>query len=160
MHPRAAELVTLLSLQPHPEGGWYREVYRSSDAVFRDGSPRVAMTTIYYLLAAGERSRWHVVTLDEVWHFHEGEPLELLTCDPARGIVEPLLLGPAAAAGARPQQVVRRDVWQAARPLGAYALVGCTVGPGFDFADFRFLADLPGADAIFAGPLAARRELR
>ena len=160
MHPRAGELLTLLTLQTHPEGGWYREVYRSADAVTRAGAARTALTTIDYLLVAGQLSRWHVVALDEVWHFHEGDPLELLTCDPARGTVEPLLLGPAGAGGVRPQQVVPRDVWQAARPLGSYSLVGCTVAPGFDFADFRFLADLPAAEAIFAGPLAGHRELR
>jgi predicted cupin superfamily sugar epimerase len=101
-----------------------------------------------------------VVTLDEVWHFHEGDPLELLTCDPREGRVEVLKLGPPSSDNARPQQVVPRGVWQAARPTGDYALVGCTVAPGFDFADFRFLADLPNADGIFAGPLARYESLR
>ena len=160
MHPRAADLVETLGLAPHPEGGWYRELYRSSDVVSRDGAARDALTTIYYLLAAGQVSRWHVVTLDEVWHFHEGEPLELLTCDPRQGRVEVLGLGPVAADGTRPQHVVPRGVWQAARPTGAYSLVGCTVAPGFDFADFRFLADLPEADAIFAGALVEYESLR
>ena len=160
MHPRAADLVETLGLAPHPEGGWYREVYRSSDAVTRDGAARDALTTIYYLLAAGQLSRWHVVALDEVWHFHEGEPLELLTCDPRDGRVEVSRLGPVTADGARPLQVVPRGVWQAARPTGAYSLVGCTVAPGFDFADFQFLADLPEADAAFAGVLAPYESLR
>jgi len=160
MHPRAADLVETLGLMPHPEGGWYREVYRSSDVVSRDGAARDALTTIYYLLAAGQVSRWHVVALDEVWHFHEGEPLELLVCDSREGRVDVLALGPVTADGARPQHVVPRGVWQAARPTGAYSLVGCTVAPGFDFADFRFLADLPEADAIFAGALAEYESLR
>ena len=160
MHPRAADLVETLGLMPHPEGGWYREVYRSTDVVSRDGAARDALTTIYYLLAAGQVSRWHVVALDEVWHFHEGEPLELLVCDPSEGHVEVLALGPVSASGARPQHVVQRGVWQAARPTGAYSLVGCTVAPGFDFADFQFLADLPEADAIFAGALAEYESLR
>jgi len=160
MHPRAADLVETLGLMPHPEGGWYREVYRSSDVVSRDGAARDALTTIYYLLAAGQVSRWHVVALDEVWHFHEGEPLELLVCDPREERVEVLALGPVAADGARPQHVVPRGVWQAARPTGAYSLVGCTVAPGFDFADFQFLADLPEADDIFAGTLADYESLR
>ena len=164
MHARAADLVEALGLQPHPEGGWFREVYRSTDVVSRDGAARDALTSIYYLLAAGQLSRWHVVTLDEVWHFHEGEPLELLTCDPRLSIVEArvevLRLGPPSSDGTRPQHVVPRGVWQAARPTGAYALVGCTVAPGFDYADFQFLADLPDADAIFRGPLAAFESLR
>ena len=160
MHARAADLIETLGLQPHPEGGWFREVYRSTDVVTRDGAARDALTSIYYLLAAGQLSRWHVVTLDEVWHFHEGEPLELLTCDPRGGRVEVLKLGPVASDGARPQHVVPRGVWQAARPTGAYALVGCTVAPGFDFADFQLLADLPNADEIFAGVLAPYADLR
>ena len=106
MHARAADLIETLGLQPHPEGGWFREVYRSTDVVTRDGAARDALTSIYYLLAAGQLSRWHVVTLDEVWHFHEGEPLELLTCDPREGRVEVLRLGPVASDGARPQHVV------------------------------------------------------
>ena len=160
MHARAADLIETLGLQPHPEGGWFREVYRSTDVVSRDGAARDALTSIYYLLAAGQLSRWHVVTLDEVWHFHEGDPLELLTCDPREGRVEVLKLGPVSSDGALPQHVVPRGVWQAARPAGGYALVGCTVAPGFDFADFQFLADLPDADAIFRGPLAAFESLR
>ena len=160
MHARAADLIETLGLQPHPEGGWFREVFRSSDVVTRDGAARDALSSIYYLLAAGQLSRWHVVALDEVWSFHEGEPLELLTYDPGEGRVEVLKLGPVSSDGARPQHVVPRGVWQAARPTGAYSLVGCQVGPGFDYADFQFLADLPEADEIFAGALAAYDELR
>jgi len=160
MHARAADLIETLGLQPHPEGGWFREVFRSTDVVTRDGVARDALSSIYYLLAAGQLSRWHVVTLDEVWSFHEGDPLELLTCDPREGNVEVLKLGPVSTDGARPQHVVARGVWQAARPTGAYSLVGCQVGPGFDYADFLFLADLPEADAIFAGALAEYESLR
>ena len=160
MHARAADLIETLGLQPHPEGGWYREVYRSADPVQRDGVAREALTTIYYLLTAGQLSRWHVVALDEVWHFHEGDGLELLTWQPGAAAVESIALGPVAAGGARPLQVVPRGIWQAARPRGAYALVGCTVAPGFDFADFQFCADLPEADEVFAGPLAGYEALR
>jgi|ERR1044072_6987251 predicted cupin superfamily sugar epimerase len=164
MHERAADLIETLGLQPHPEGGWFREVYRSNDVVTRDGAARDALSSIYYLLAAGQLSRWHVVTLDEVWSFHEGDPLELLTCDPRQGNVEArvevLRLGPVASDGTRPQHVVPRGVWQAARPTGACSLVGCQVGPGFDYADFQFLADLPEADEIFSGVLAAYESLR
>jgi uncharacterized protein len=164
MHARAADLIDMLGLAPHPEGGWYRELYRSADLVSRadllarDGEPRAALTSIYFLLVAGQVSRWHVVTLDEVWHFHEGEPLEVLTHSPGTPAVEVLTLGPAAA-GMQPQHVVPRDLWQAARPRGAYALVGCTVAPGFDFADFRFVSDLPAAEEAFAGELEPYRDL-
>ncbi len=160
MHPRAADLITTLGLAPHPEGGWYREVYRSADSVSRDGARRAALTTIYYLLAVGHLSRWHVVALDEVWHFHEGDPLELITYEPEAAAATVRTLGDVSAAGARPLLVVSRGVWQAARPAGAYSLVGCTVAPGFDFADFTFLADMPAADAVFNGPLSSYRELR
>jgi len=160
VNSRAADLVDLLGLLPHPEGGWYREVYRSTDVVTRDGQDRCALTTIDYLLTAGQVSRWHVVELDEVWHFHEGDPLALHLYDPTRGVVEVVELGPTSAEGARPQHVVPRGVWQAARPRGAFALVGCTVAPGFDFADFRMVDELPEADEAFDGPLAEHEDLR
>ena len=150
---RAAALIAELGLEPHPEGGHYRELYRSRDLVERDGARRAALTSIYYLLAAGEASRWHVVELDEVYHFHEGDPLELLTYDPADGVVRRIELGPAEGAR-RPLHVVPRGVWQASRPLGAYSLIGCTVAPGFDFADFRFVGDLADHERHFDGPLA------
>ena len=150
---RAAALVAELGLLPHPEGGHYREVHRSRDLVRRDGALRPALTTIYYLLAAGEVGRWHVVELDEVFHFHEGDPFELLTYDPADGGVRRVELG-RAEGERRPLHVVPRGVWQASRPLGDYALVGCTVAPGFDFADFRFVADLADHERHFDGPLA------
>jgi predicted cupin superfamily sugar epimerase len=150
---RPERLIAELGLVPHPEGGHYREVFRSRDAVERDGARRPAVTSIYYLLRAGELSRWHVVELDEVYHFHEGDALELLTFDPAEGQVRRIELG-SADGERRPLHVVPRGVWQASRPLGAYSLVGCTVAPGFDFADFRFVADLPGHERHFDGPLA------
>lgn len=155
---RSAALVAELGLTPHPEGGHYRQVYRSRDLVERDGARRAALTTIYYLLAAGEVSRWHVVELDEVYLFHEGDPLELLLYDPAEGAVRRVELG-RAEGERRPLHVVPRGVWQASRPLGEYALVGCTVAPGFDFADFRFVADLAGHERHFDGPLAAYSSL-
>lgn len=154
----AGELVARLGLQPHPEGGYYRELYRSADEVHRDGASRAALTTIYFLLTAGQHSRWHVVRLDEVWHFLAGDPLELLTHDPASGATAAIQLAPLGAER-EPVAIVRRDVWQAARTLGAYSLVGCTVAPGFDFADFRFVADLAGHRAPFAGPLSAYTHL-
>ena len=141
MHPRAAELIAKLELEPHPEGGYYREIFRSARLVTPlDGrGARAALTTIYYLLPAGAASRWHRVTSDEVWHLYEGGPLEVLELDAGGGELRRHQL---IAASATPVCTIAADCWQAARPLADYALVGCTVGPGFDFADFTLLADV------------------
>ena len=146
MHPRAAELVRILDLAPHPEGGFFREIFRSSLSVSpADGrQARSALTTIFFLLVEGQFSRWHGVASDEVWHLYEGGPLELLVASRDGGDVQRLRLGPAAA-DAGPTHTVPAYSWQAARPLGPYALAGCTVGPGFDYQDFHFLADHPDA---------------
>ena len=140
MHPRAAELITELQLERHPEGGYYREIFRSAGLVEpADGrGPRAALTTIYFLLPAGINSRWHRVTSDEVWHLYEGGPLEVLTVDPAFSALSRHELQPRA-----PVCTVAAAHWQAARTLGDYALAGCTVAPGFDFEDFTIL----GSDA-------------
>jgi hypothetical protein len=137
--PRAAELVTSLGMQPHPEGGWYAEVFRSAQPVgTHDGrSPRVALTTIDFLLTRGQFSAWHQVLSDEVWHLLEGDGLRLWLAPPDASAFSHVDLGPASA-GRRPRAVVPAGWWQAAEPLGDYAYVGATVGPGFDFADFRF----------------------
>ena len=124
----AAELVGRLGLEPHPEGGWYRETFRDSS-----GEGRAASTAIYYLLERGQRSHWHRVRdAAEVWHFYAGAPLRLSIA--AR---EPVVLGPDVLAGQQPQAVVRPDEWQAAESLGDWSLVGCTVAPGFEFAAFE-----------------------
>lgn len=141
MNARAARLIESLGLIAHPEGGWFREVYRSLSVVTpADGPGRQAITSIFFLLADGARSRWHSVASDEIWHWYEGDPLELITVSeltlaPRRTVVGPV------ADGRLPVAVVRPHEWQAARSLGEYTLVGCTVAPGFDFADFRMLAD-------------------
>lgn len=148
MHPRAAELINRLQLEPHPEGGYYREIFRSSGLVSpADGrGPRAALTTIYFLLPAGIVSRWHRVASDEVWHLYEGGPLQVLTVDPeCRNVVRHDLELQA------PVCTVAATYWQAARTRGDFALVGCTVAPGFDFADFAILAD----DAATAARLLA-----
>ena len=149
---RAAALIRELDLRPHPEGGHFGEAFRSprtvEDAVRTVRRP--AITAIHFLLTAGECSRWHRVTADEVWHFLEGDPLDLLRMPQPGGPVELVTLGPPGA-GPRPIVPVPAGVWQAARPRGAYTLAGCDVGPGFDFADFSLLAD----DA--AGAAALRR---
>ena len=142
MDRRAAHLIETLALQPHPEGGHYRRVYASRTPVSpRDARPdRPAVTTIYYLLEAGEVSRWHRVASDEVWHHCEGAALSLCMADPALASVDEHVLGPLGD-GVRPVLVVPANTWQAARTTGEYTLVGCTVAPGFDFADFELLRD-------------------
>jgi predicted cupin superfamily sugar epimerase len=134
-------LISTLDLIPHPEGGYYGEVYRSSAAVeATDGrGPRSALTTIYFLLTADAVSRWHRVTSDEIWHFYEGAPLDLWIMTPTHWQVTHHQLGPLNGV-ARPVRAVPANCWQAARSTGSYTLVGCTVGPGFDFRDFT-LAD-------------------
>lgn len=139
---RATALVAELGLRPHPEGGHYAEVFRSAQAVqAADGRPaRVALTSIDFLLAAGQFSAWHRVLSDEVWHLLEGDGLRLWLAPPDLSAFSAVELG-AVAAGRRPRHVVPAGWWQAAEPLGAYAYVGATVGPGFDFADFSFGRD-------------------
>lgn len=145
---RAAAIVLALGLIPHPEGGYYGEVHRSNTTVEpRDGrGPRAALTTIYFLLAAGAVSRWHRVQSDEVWHFYEGAPLDLWIASPDGEQVKQHRLGPLDG-GQRPVGTVPAGWWQAARSTGAYTLVGCTVGPGFDFTDFALASDHPSAAA-------------
>jgi predicted cupin superfamily sugar epimerase len=125
---RAQELIRTLGLAPHPEGGYYREVHRSP----APPGARPASTAIYFLLVAGQVSRWHRVDAEETWHHYEGAPLELLW--EAGGQVVRAVLGPD-----RHLAVVPAHAWQAARPLGDYALMGCTVAPGFDFRGFSLL---------------------
>jgi uncharacterized protein len=145
---RAGELVRLLQLARHPEGGWYREIFRSADAApHPDGrGQRQALTSIDFLLAGGERSAWHRVASDEAWHLLEGGPLWLWLVPPDCSRLERHTLAPVDAAGQRPRRVVPAHWWQAAAPApgSAYALVGASVGPGFDFADFSFGRDDPG----------------
>lgn len=148
MTDRAASLVLTLGLIPHPEGGYYSELYRSEAAVRpTDGrGVRPALTTIYFLLPAGTVSRWHRVASDEVWHFYEGSPLDLWIALPEGDTVDRTRLGPLSGAQ-RPVWTVPAGWWQAARSTGPYTLVGCTVGPGFDFRDFALAADMPAAAA-------------
>ncbi len=146
--PHVKRLIERLELRPHPEGGYYREVFRSQALVVpADGRDvRRALTTIYFLLSAGNPSRLHRLRSDEVWHFHEGDPLELIWLDRATLECHRVLLG-AVAENRRPVAVVPAGSWQAARTAGAYSLVGCTVGPGFEFEDFRLLSGLPSEAA-------------
>jgi len=148
---RVAQLIEALQLAPHPEGGFYREIFRSTASVQpADGrSARAALTTIYFLLPSGASSRWHRVTSDEVWHLYEGGPLELRMAPPDLSMVTRTTLGPAITSDG-PVCTVPAGWWQSARPLGHYALMGCTVGPGFDFADFTMIGDDPSAAEAIA----------
>lgn len=144
MDPRAKELIQKLKLEPHPEGGFYREIWRSGIRVKPADArlERSALTTIYFLLVKGQSSRWHSVSSDEIWHFYEGDGLELFVADPDFKKNEKRILGSLDDLHS-PVSTVPAGYWQAAKPIGAYALVGCSVGPGFDFADFCFLRDEP-----------------
>ena len=137
MNDDARALVATLGLTPHPEGGFYRETFRASLAVTTPKGKRAASTAIYFLLPAGSFSALHRVRSDEVWHHYDGDPVELYTLH-ADGSPHFARLGRDLARGERPQVVVPAGVWQAAVPVGErYALCGCTVAPGFDFADFE-----------------------
>ena len=142
MTRQASAVIEALRLEPHPEGGYFREVYRSGSTVHPDDgrSRRAAVTTIFFLLAAGQHSRWHRVGSDEIWHFYEGDPLALHVGPPSLEQVAGVTLSGRDGPG-RLVHTVPAGWWQAAQPLGAYSLVGCTVAPGFEFADFTFLRD-------------------
>lgn len=130
----AAEVIRLLELKPHPEGGYFRETLRDPHP---EPGRRAHSTAIYFLLAAGERSHWHQVDAMEVWHFHAGAPLLLEIAKTKQGPIERITLGADLASGERPQAAVPAHYWQAARSLGDWTLVGCTVAPGFDFKGFE-----------------------
>lgn len=130
----AADVIRLLDLKPHPEGGHFRQTFRDARTV--DGV-RPASTAIYYLLARGERSHWHKVDAVEGWHHHAGAPLALAITPGAQGPVERVRLGSDLLAGERPQAIVPAHVWQAAHSLGEWTLVSCTVAPGFEYAGFE-----------------------
>ena len=137
------ELARVLDLAAHPEGGWFRETWRSGVSLRADGydGERASATAIYFLLAPGEESRWHRVRSAELWLWHSGGPLLLrlggVGAAPDEASYE-VLLGPDVHDGQQPQVVVPARAWQAARPAGQQpVLVSCVVSPGFDFADFE-----------------------
>lgn len=154
MHPRAAGLIRELQLVAHPEGGHYRRLFTSAQ---QDGEGRAACSSILFLLTAGEASRWHRVDADELWFFHEGAPLQLLIAESPQ-VLRSERLGPVAA-GQMPQHAVPAGAWQAARSLGDYSLVSCSVAPEFHFAGFRLLADDPAAQAQWPRLVAQHPEL-
>jgi len=143
------DIIAEYGLQEHPEGGFYREVYRSSVMVNSPvvGEPRNTVTDIYFLLADGQVSRFHAVSHDEIWHFYGGDALVVVQLD-SDGTTETRLGN---RLGDKFKHVVRGNTYQAAYTTGEYSFVGCTVAPGFDFKDFRFLKDDPDARDLAAG---------
>jgi predicted cupin superfamily sugar epimerase len=127
----AHDIIEKLKLQPHPEGGHFRETFRDPGQDARDHS-----TAIYYLLQDGEVSHWHRVDAAEVWHFYAGAHLELSLSEKPGGIASHIL-GNEISNGARPQIIIPKGVWQSAKSLGDWTLVGCTVAPGFEFSGFE-----------------------
>ena len=136
----AEAIIEALGLEPHPEGGHYRQTWAAEAAP----GERPAGTCIYFLLKAGENSHWHRVDAAEIWHFHAGAPLTLSVASADTGLKQDLLLGPDVLAGQRPQAIVPTHHWQSARSLGDWTLVSCTVSPGFRFEGFELAA--PGFD--------------
>jgi len=130
----ADEIIARLGLKAHPEGGHYREMFRAAPS--KRDTTRGAGTAIYFLLKVGERSHWHRVDADEIWHHYAGAPLELSLSDEGKH-VRHLRLGCDFEIGEEPQLVVPRHVWQAARSLGNWTLVGCSVAPAFEFKGFE-----------------------
>jgi uncharacterized protein len=130
--PAAADIIARLALQPHPEGGHYRETFRDPRT---DGDGRSLSTAIHFLLARGERSHWHRIDAVEIWHYHAGHALTLQIADDSGR--RSIRLGADLANGEVPQAIVPARAWQAAESSGDWTLVGCTVAPGFDFATFE-----------------------
>jgi hypothetical protein len=131
--PTAADIISRLELRPHPEGGYYRETFRDCRA---DAQGRACSTAIYFLLSRGDRSHWHRIDAAEVWHYYAGSALSLRIandgCTP-----HAVTLGPDLKRGERPQAIVPASAWQSAETTGDWTLVGCTVAPGFEFANFE-----------------------
>ena len=136
----ADEIIKRLDLAPHPEGGWFRQTWQADDG------PRASGTCIYFLLRAGERSHWHRVDATEIWHFYAGAPLTLSLSESDEGPAVMHRLGPGLENGEVPQIIVPRHHWQSARAKDGWALVGCTVSPGFQFEGFELASpefDIP-----------------
>jgi len=144
------DIVKKLEMLPHPEGGYYKETYRSEmvEAFQGFSSGRSLKTAIYYLLEKGDFSAFHKIKSDEMWHFYGGHPLEVVEITTG-GHLKKTIIGNDVLANQQPQYVVKAGHWFGSRSLGDYSLVGCTVSPGFDFQDFemaereRLIADYP-----------------
>ena len=131
----ADDVIRILKMAPHPEGGHFVETFRDSC----EDSDRPRSTAIYYLLGRNERSHWHRIDSAEIWHYYAGSPLELEISKNGSDSTQ-IRLGPNLAAGERPQGIVPPGAWQAANSCGAWTLVGCTVAPGFEFESFELAA--------------------
>ena len=125
------DIIERLNLQPHPEGGWYRETFR--DVPGADGRSR--FTVIYFLLEADQKSQWHRVDASEVWLWHSGAPVKLVVRE--AGQTAEITMGPDIDQGHQPQAIVPKNTWQMAEPMGGWALVSCVVSPGFEFDGFE-----------------------
>jgi uncharacterized protein len=157
IHPRAQQLIETFNMQPHPEGGFYVEFFRSPNQVAYHQETRSALTMIYFLLLQGQKSRWHQVISDETWYWYEGAKLELLTVAPLGGEIQSRELGQFSAQS-EPCLLVPAHHWQAARSLGDYSFVVCSVAPGFEFKDFTLLGDLPDNDRPRFSPETSQNE--
>lgn len=135
---RIKYLVRSLRMTPHPEGGFYKEVYRCRNKVTIGAKLRCAATDIYFLLIRGQVSRFHRIASDEIWHFYEGGPLEMTEVAAGTLKESKTTIGNTGKV-LRYKHLIKAGNWQAARPLGRYTLVGCTVAPGFEFEDFELL---------------------
>jgi len=133
----AQAIIDRLALQPHPEGGWYRETWRADAA----DDARASATAIYFLLEAGQRSHWHRVDAAELWLWHAGSPLALGTAPGDAGPVAEIRLGPDIIAGEAPQHLIQPGHWQATAAEEGWALVSCIVSPGFEFSGFELAAE-------------------
>ena len=147
----AGEIIRLLDLKPHPEGGYYRETYRSSSLI--PGTPRAASTAIYYLLKEGDRSRLHRLKSDEMFHFYRGDPVTWVLLEPSK-TMRRVVLGGRLEEGHQPQLLIPAGTWFGGylNPGGNFALMGTTVAPGFEFEDFQ-LGDREGLSKDFPGAL-------
>lgn len=145
MNKRAKELIYQLQLSPHPEGGYYKETSRSVKMVEspQNREMRSAVTDIYFLLISNQPSRFHRVIHDEIWNYYEGDPLEIIEIQPDTLRLSKTILGNSGGI-ARYKHCVKGCNWQAEYSIGDYTLVGCTVAPGFDFSDFKFLKEEEG----------------
>ena len=131
MLEEAEDIIKQLALEPHPEGGWYRETWRA----YAKKGERAAGTAIYFLLEKGQRSHWHRVDAAEIWHYYAGAALRLLSAED--GVIRERILGAEFTAGEAPQIIVPPNAWQSAESQGDWTLVGCTVSPGFEFEKFE-----------------------
>lgn len=136
MEDVARRIIDRLGLEPHPEGGWFRETWRADAAA----GARAAGTAIHFLLEHGQRSHWHRVDATEIWLWHAGHPLTLSIAESDAGPVRGIRLGGDVLNGESPQGIVPAHAWQAAEAMDGWALVSCTVTPGFEFSGFELAA--------------------